>query len=52
MENHSKNSQDVIKKAKRLKGEILSIGITNQRETTVLWIRKQENLFIKLCLAR
>ena len=27
----------VIKKASLLKGKILSIGITNQRETTVLW---------------
>ena len=30
----------VIQKAKYLKGEILSIGITNQRETTVLWDKK------------
>ena len=30
----------VIKKAKELKGKILSIGITNQRETTVLWNKK------------
>ena len=30
----------VIKKAKKLNGEILSIGITNQRETTVLWNKK------------
>ena len=28
---------DVIKKSKNLKGKILTIGITNQRETTVLW---------------
>ena len=28
---------DVIKKSKKLKGEILTIGITNQRETTILW---------------
>ena len=27
-------------KAKSLKGKILSIGITNQRETTVLWDKK------------
>ena len=32
-----KTLKDVIKKAKRLKGEVLTIGITNQRETTVLW---------------
>ena len=30
----------VIQKAKKLKGIILSIGITNQRETTVLWNKK------------
>ena len=28
---------DVINKSKRLKGDILTIGITNQRETTILW---------------
>ena len=27
----------VIKKSKKLKGEILTIGITNQRETTIMW---------------
>ena len=31
---------DVIKKSKRLKGKILTIGITNQRETTILWNKK------------
>ncbi|MDC3038030.1 glycerol kinase GlpK [Candidatus Pelagibacter sp.] len=30
----------VIKKAKSLKGIILTIGITNQRETTILWNKK------------
>ena len=30
----------IIQKAKQLKGKILSIGITNQRETTVLWNKK------------
>ena len=29
--------QDVINKSKKLKGKILTIGITNQRETTILW---------------
>ena len=29
--------RDVIKKSKQLKGKILTIGITNQRETTILW---------------
>ena len=32
--------KDVILKAKKLKGKILAIGITNQRETTVLWDKK------------
>jgi len=31
---------DVILKSKKLKGEILSIGITNQRETTIIWDKK------------
>jgi len=35
-----KTLKDVINKAKKLKGNILSIGITNQRETTVLWDKK------------
>ena len=35
-----KTLRDVILKAKKLRGEILSIGITNQRETTVLWDKK------------
>ena len=30
----------VIKKVSLLKGKILSIGITNQRETTILWNKK------------
>ena len=30
---------DVINKSKRLKGDILTIGIANQRETTILWDR-------------
>jgi glycerol kinase len=32
--------KDVIQKAKRINGKILTIGITNQRETTVLWDKK------------
>ena len=32
--------KEVIKKSKKFKGKILSIGITNQRETTVLWNKK------------
>ncbi len=31
---------DVVKKAKSFKGKIAAIGITNQRETTVLWDKK------------
>jgi len=31
---------DVIDKSRRLNGEISAIGITNQRETTILWDRK------------
>jgi len=30
---------DVINRSKKLKGKILTIGITNQRETTILWNR-------------
>ena len=32
--------KQVIKKAKSFKGHILAIGITNQRETTILWNKK------------
>lgn len=35
-----KTLNDVVKKAKSLKGKIAAIGITNQRETTVLWDKK------------
>ena len=35
-----KSLKKVIQKAKQLKGKILSIGITNQRETTILWNKK------------
>ncbi len=35
-----KTLKDVIKKAKKLNGNILTIGITNQRETTILWDKK------------
>ena len=38
---------DVIKKAKKLKGKILTIGITNQRETTILWNRKNDKVVYK-----
>ena len=38
--------KQVIKKAISLKGQILTIGITNQRETTILWNKKLENPFI------
>ena len=32
--------KNVINKSKKLKGIIMSIGITNQRETTILWNKK------------
>jgi len=32
--------KNVIAKAKKIKGNIISIGITNQRETTILWNKK------------
>jgi glycerol kinase len=32
--------KEVIKKSKKLKGKVLTIGITNQRETTILWDKK------------
>jgi glycerol kinase len=35
-----KTLSDVIKKSKKIRGNILTIGITNQRETTVLWNKK------------
>ena len=35
-----KTLKDVINKAQKLKGEVVAIGITNQRETTVLWDKK------------
>ena len=38
-----KTLNDVIKKSKKIKGKILTIGITNQRETTVLWDKKTGN---------
>ena len=31
---------DVINKSKKIRGNILTIGITNQRETTILWDKK------------
>ena len=31
---------NIIKKSKKLKGKIITIGITNQRETTILWDKK------------
>ena len=38
--NNNQTLKDVISKARKLKCNILSIGITNQRETTVLWDKK------------
>ena len=39
--------KDTIAKANRLKGKILAIGITNQRETTVLWNKKTGKVVYK-----
>ena len=47
-----KTLKDVIQKAKRLKGKILSIGITNQRETTVLWDKKTGKPVYKLLFGK
>ncbi len=38
---------DVINKSKKLKGKILTIGITNQRETTILWNKKTGKVVYK-----
>ena len=38
---------DVINKAKKLRGKVLTIGITNQRETTVLWNKKNGKVVYK-----
>ena len=38
---------DVINKAKKLKGKVLTIGITNQRETTILWNKKTGKVVYK-----
>jgi len=38
---------EVINKAKKLKGKVLTIGITNQRETTVLWNKKNGKVIYK-----
>ena len=35
-----KTLNDVINKVKKINGNVLTIGITNQRETTVLWDKK------------
>ena len=51
---------EVLNKNKKIKGNILTIGITNQRETTLLWDRKtgkcvynaivwQDRRTLKLC---
>ena len=35
-----KTIRQSIKKSKNLKAKVISIGITNQRETTILWDKK------------
>ena len=42
-----KTLKETINKAKKLNGKILTIGITNQRETTILWNRKTEKVLYK-----
>jgi glycerol kinase len=42
-----KTLRETINKAKKLNGKILTIGITNQRETTILWNRKTEKILYK-----
>ena len=37
--------KEVLKKTKISANRIHSLGITNQRETTVIWNKKQENLY-------
>ena len=38
---------DVIYRAKKLRGKALTIGITNQRETTILWNKKNGKVVYK-----
>ena len=38
-----KTIKEAIKKSKKLKSKIISIGITNQRETTILWDKDTGN---------
>ena len=38
---------DTINMAKKLKGKVLTIGITNQRETTILWNKKNGKVVYK-----
>ena len=42
-----KTLTDVINKAKKLGGKVLTIGITNQRETTILWNKKNGKVVYK-----
>jgi len=42
-----KTLREVVHKAKRLKGRILTIGITNQRETTILWNKQTGKVVYK-----
>jgi len=38
--------KEVLQKAEEMKGEISAIGITNQRETTIIGIKRLVNPFI------
>ena len=42
-----KTLSDAVNKAKKLKGKVLTIGITNQRETTILWNKKTGKVVYK-----
>tara|TARA_B100001093_G_scaffold492371_1_gene533422 strand:- start:64 stop:1545 length:1482 start_codon:yes stop_codon:yes gene_type:complete len=42
-----KTLTNVINKVKKLKGKVLTIGITNQRETTILWNKKNGKVVYK-----
>ena len=41
-----KVTKNVLLKSKKLKINIKALGITNQRETTICWDKKQVNQFI------
>lgn len=49
-ENVVKVVKNVVNKAEIDKDSIIGVGISNQRETALMWIKKQESLYImRLC---